>query len=170
MQLRNRQKKEWEVMKRKMDHVTEEKKKAFAQQQQIGQQERRNEDRVELMETETSKQLALAMLKSAKENSDDTLQRAVELLHNQNGNGMLIFQRKYNCQKYSKEFVFFVCICLTLIFILCILCPLNLNLNDIYRKVLFPRSYHHPETQCQDMCKCNQNACRERQNVCRESG
>lgn len=83
-------------MKKKMACATEEKKKALAQQQQLIDKERRDDDRTELMETETSKKLALAMLKSAQDNSSDTLQKAVELLHNQNGNYLLFKYVPFN--------------------------------------------------------------------------
>lgn len=91
MYLRNKQKREWEVMKKKIALDKELSQKSLIEQQQVYDQERREEDRLEIRETETSKKLALAMLKSANENSDDTLQRAVELLHNQNGNARLFF-------------------------------------------------------------------------------
>ena len=87
------------MMKKKADQAMEAKKNALAQQQLAIDQDRREEDRIELQETETSKKLALAMLKSASENRGDTLQKAVELLHNQNGKQ--IFQQK-NIYKASR--------------------------------------------------------------------
>lgn len=56
------------MMKKKADQAMEAKKNALAQQQLAIDQDRREEDRIELQETETSKKLALAMLKSASEN------------------------------------------------------------------------------------------------------
>lgn len=79
--LRNKQKREWEVMKKK-EAISQEKKQA---QQDLVEKELRAEDAEELQETEISKQLASEMNESARDNSDDTLMRAVNLLHNQNG-------------------------------------------------------------------------------------
>ena len=79
--LRNKQKREWETMKKNM----EKKKMEEARQQALFEKEQQEHDSFELEETENSKSLSSAMLKSARENSDDTLRKAVDLLHNQNG-------------------------------------------------------------------------------------
>ena len=49
------------------------------------QEEKKNDDRQEIDETIASKQLDNAMVKSARMQQDDTLQKIVDYLHNQNG-------------------------------------------------------------------------------------
>lgn len=85
LHLRNRQKREWESMKKSMDLAKEKEKEEVARQKELFEQQKKDEDRIELQETETSKNLASRMSKSAHEKSDDTLQRCVEVLQNQNG-------------------------------------------------------------------------------------
>ena len=90
--LRNKQKREWELMKKKIDLENDKKKKNLSHQQELFEQEQRQGDREELEETEASKKLASAMLRSAsgQDNYEETLSKAVDLLHNQNGNLLLI--------------------------------------------------------------------------------
>lgn len=76
--LRKMQKREWELMK-KNDKKQMEKELAIEKDQ-------REENLAELAETDASKKLASAMVKSSLGKKDDTLQRAVDLLQNQNGN------------------------------------------------------------------------------------
>lgn len=83
--LRNRQKREWELMKKKLMEAKEKDQNQIACQEEEEQERRREEDRMEIEETEVSKNLATAMLRSAANRNDDTLQRAVDLLQNQNG-------------------------------------------------------------------------------------
>lgn len=86
--LRNRQKKEWETMKKKQlptsnglipEHV----------EKQL-EEERRRDESIEIQETQASKKLAAAMTRSARGGLDDTLQKAVDLLNNQNGSFELL--------------------------------------------------------------------------------
>ena len=83
--LRNRQKKEWDMMKKKIAFEEEQRIEQAAQGQNQIAQEQREADRVELEETQTSKNLAAAMLKSSLSLESDTLQKVVEVLQNQNG-------------------------------------------------------------------------------------
>ena len=84
--LKKMQKKEWDMMKKKMAEKQQHKNNELNEQQTIHDQEEREQNLVELRETEASKKLASAMVKSSLERKDDTLQKAVDLLHNQNGN------------------------------------------------------------------------------------
>ena len=79
--LRNKQRKEWEAMKKKLEVQPS---KGLEVQRQL-EEVRRLDDAVELKETQASKKLASAMVKSAKGGVDDTLQKAVDFLNNQNG-------------------------------------------------------------------------------------
>lgn len=82
------------LMKKNM--VNEEaRKEKVAQQQHLQDQAQREEERVELQETRNSKNLTAAMVKSALGKNDDTLQKAVEVLHNQNGNIQSSFDLNY---------------------------------------------------------------------------
>ena len=83
--LRNKQKREWEIMKKKQAISQEKKEKHLSHQQELFEKQQRAEDLEELQETEASKKLAAQMTNSAREKSDDTLLRAVNLLQNQNG-------------------------------------------------------------------------------------
>lgn len=84
--LRNRQKQEWDMMKKKMEIAEEKRVEDKNQEQDAIDREQREEDRIELEETHISKKLASSMVKSALGNGADTMQKMVELLQNQNGN------------------------------------------------------------------------------------
>ena len=64
--------------------ANEQKKKALADKKEMFEQRKREEESIELKETEVSKKLAASMLKSSRNKCDDTLQKAVEVLQNQN--------------------------------------------------------------------------------------
>ena len=81
--LRNKQKREWDRMKKVV--LTKEKEKKSAKHQELLEKEQKEEDLEELRETEISKNLDSAMVASGRKNSSDILLRAVDLLHNQNG-------------------------------------------------------------------------------------
>ena len=86
--LRNKQRKEWDVMNKKMEADMEKKKTEISQQQRLLEQDKRDEDRVEIRETNKSKNLVATMVQSAhdeEEDDDDTLLKAVEVLQDQNG-------------------------------------------------------------------------------------
>lgn len=85
LHLRNRQKREWEMLKKKMIAAKEEEEQENSRRNVLIEAKKKEEDRNELAETEVSKNLASAMVRSARETKDDTLQKAVELLQNQNG-------------------------------------------------------------------------------------
>ena len=89
--LRNRQKKEWEMMKKKIALAEEQRSQQAAQGQDLLDQEQREADRVELEETQTSKKLTSAMVKSSLAHASDTLPKIVEVLQNQNGKLVDIF-------------------------------------------------------------------------------
>lgn len=86
--LRNKQKREWGVIRKNMKKSNEEKKNELSHQQQLFEQEQERANVEEMQETEKSKGLAAALVKSANANlqSDDTMKKAVDLLQNQNGN------------------------------------------------------------------------------------
>ena len=84
--LRNRQKKEWEMMKKKMALAEEQRKQQALECQNLRDQEQREADRTELEETQASKNLTSAMVRSSLALESDTLQKVVEVLQNQNGN------------------------------------------------------------------------------------
>lgn len=88
--LRNRQKKEWQAIRKKMENDAAEasnnSKNLVPQHvEKQFQEDKRREDNQEMEETVRSKQLASAMMKSANSNHDDTLQKCVEVMNNQNG-------------------------------------------------------------------------------------
>lgn len=84
--LRKRQKREWDSMAKKMALAEEERQRKRREEEEKLEQERREEDRVELEETRVSKDVCSAMVKSALGRQADTLQKAVDVLQNQNGN------------------------------------------------------------------------------------
>lgn len=83
--LRNRQKKEWEMIKKKLALAQEKEKEKSAQGKNQYDQEQREADRLELEETQVSKNLAAAMVQSSLTQQSDTLQKVVDVLQNQNG-------------------------------------------------------------------------------------
>ena len=93
--LRNKQKREWESLKKKIAKDMEQQKKDLTNEQDLFEQEQRQEDLEEMRETEASKKLATAMLRSASglDNYEETLSKAVDLLQNQNGNMKFIFEK-----------------------------------------------------------------------------
>lgn len=86
MHLRNKQRREWDAIKKKMQMAEVERKEEVSRKEKMLDHDKMDEDRIELQETAASKQLTTAMVKSARGNSDETLQKAVEVLQNQNGN------------------------------------------------------------------------------------
>ena len=85
--LRNKQRKEWDMMKEKIQAETERKEKEISNQQRLLEQEKRDENRAEMAETDVSKNLANAMLRSSQDDDDDdTLLKIVDVLKDQNGN------------------------------------------------------------------------------------
>ena len=73
------------MMKKKMILADEEKEEEIARQKELLEGEEREENRIELQETATSKGLVSTMVKSSLQNTGETLQKAVEVLQNQNG-------------------------------------------------------------------------------------
>ena len=107
MQLRNRQKKEWQALRKKFQNTIPLTSVLPNTIEKHFEEEKKNDDRRELEETAVSKQLASAMMTSSQERSDETLQKVADLLHNQNGINSFIF-KKTN----SKVFFFLhICIC-----------------------------------------------------------
>ena len=83
--LRNKQKKEWEMMKKKMAVAEDRSREKKTGEEERMQRDKHEEDLEELQETRASKKLVSDMVKSALEKNADSLQRAVEVLQNQNG-------------------------------------------------------------------------------------
>ena len=83
--LRNRQKKEWDMMKKKIAVAEEQKIQEAAEGQNLIDQEQRDADRIELEETQTSKKSASEMVRSSLAQESDSLKKIVEVLQNQNG-------------------------------------------------------------------------------------
>lgn len=88
LHLRNRQRREWDAMRKKIQADEEKQRSELLTQQKVLEQEKRREDRTEIAETDASKKLAAAMVKSSRDGADDddVLNRAVEVLRDQNGN------------------------------------------------------------------------------------
>lgn len=86
--LRNKQKKEWDMMNKKIEAENEKKKNECSNQQRIIDQEKREDDRLEMAETDASKKLTNAMVRSSQrnENNNETLDKVVDVLKDQNGN------------------------------------------------------------------------------------
>ena len=84
--LRNRQKQEWDMMKKKMETEAADNLHKSNKEQELIQQEEREEERMELEETRVLKNLTSAMVNSSLHNEGDALHRVVEVLQNQNGN------------------------------------------------------------------------------------
>lgn len=83
--LRNKQKQEWDMMKKKLVLAEEQRKEKAYQDQQLIDQEQREEDRIEIEETRLSKNLVSEMVKSALGEQSSTLHKVVDVLQNQNG-------------------------------------------------------------------------------------
>ena len=83
--LRKMQKREWDGMLRNISQNAQQKLKDISERQRVHEEEEREGNLREIDETNVSKKLASAMVKSSLENWDDTMQRAVDLLQNQNG-------------------------------------------------------------------------------------
>ena len=74
-------------MKKKIREEEEKKKNDLSSRQKNLEQEKRREDHQEIVETDVSKKLTAAMLKSSQEREiESTLDRAVDVLRDQNGN------------------------------------------------------------------------------------
>lgn len=84
--LRNKQRKEWDAMKKKMAISEEERISKKSKEQQLIEQEEKAEEKNEIEETRVSKRLTSAMTKSALAETSETLKKVVDVLHNQNGN------------------------------------------------------------------------------------
>lgn len=88
--LRNKQKREWVTLRKKIAQTNEERNSKISQQQELLQQEQDKADQEEMLETETSKKLASSMVSSAaNEGVADTLLKVVDILQNQNGKNYL---------------------------------------------------------------------------------
>lgn len=86
LHLRNKQKREWEMMKKKIEKNNANKETELSKEQEMIEQEQREEELTEIRETNVSKKLATEMVRSARENDAETLKKAVDVLQNQNGN------------------------------------------------------------------------------------
>ena len=85
MHLRNKQRREWEKMKKQIDSNNS--KQALEEEQlKLQEEAKRKEDKIEMEETLVSKKLSAVMSRNARQQKHDTLQNAVDLLANQNGN------------------------------------------------------------------------------------
>lgn len=112
--LRNKQKREWEAMTKKIAAANERKKDEKTEEQLRLEQEEREQNLNEINETQVSKKLCSAMVKSALERNNDTLERAVEVIQNQNGNlaaDIPLYtsreQRSAACLLFSRPNIFF---------------------------------------------------------------
>lgn len=83
--LRKRQRREWDMLEKKMAQEDEHNNLMREQEKELLQQQQREEDRLEMEETRLSKDLTSAMVRSALGKQADTLQKAVDVLQNQNG-------------------------------------------------------------------------------------
>lgn len=83
--LRNRQRKEWDMLKKKTLTTQEQRESDNSREEQLLQKEKDDEDKIELQETQVSKRLTNDMLKSARQKDGETLQKAVEVIYNQTG-------------------------------------------------------------------------------------
>ena len=88
--LRNQQKKEWIAMKKKYQPPPSKRLLPENVEKQF-EDERRLDDSLEIQETQVSKKLSGAMMRSARGGLDDTLLKAVDLLNNQNGTYLMFF-------------------------------------------------------------------------------
>lgn len=88
MILRNKQRREWELMNKKILADEENKKQEHSHKQRLLDEEKKEEDRAEIAETEKSKKLNNAMVKSSQDDDSDneTLSKAVDVLKDQHGN------------------------------------------------------------------------------------
>ena len=84
--LRNKQKREWDMMNKQMKINEELKKQELSSQQAILEQEKKDEDRTEKSETDASRKLTAAMVQSYQKGDHDTLTKVVEVLRDQSGN------------------------------------------------------------------------------------
>ena len=108
LHLRNRQRREWESMKKKQIADDENKKRQSSHQQKLLEQERREQDQIEMNETNVSKKLTASMVNACQEaeDDDDVLIKVVEVLRDQNGNFFFnifhkIFKRISNISSYQ---------------------------------------------------------------------
>ena len=84
--LRSRQKKEWQIQRKKMEEAAAAKASKPVEIEKQILEDKKKEDIREMEETATSKQLAATMVRSsAASNQVETLQNCVDLLNNQNG-------------------------------------------------------------------------------------
>lgn len=84
--LRNRQRREWDMLNKNMEIEGEKRKRDISEQEKMLEQERREENRIEIAETEASKTLTQAMVRSSQEDDcQETLLKVVDVLRDQNG-------------------------------------------------------------------------------------
>ena len=84
--LRNKQRQEWDMMNKKIEAEKEKQKKDGSHQQRLIDQEKRDDDRVEMAETEVSKKLTSTMVRSFQEDDNETLGKVVDVLKDHTGN------------------------------------------------------------------------------------
>lgn len=82
--LRNQQRKEWEAMKKKYNASPSTRLLPENLERQY-EEEKRADESTEILETQAAKNLATAMMRSARSGLDDTLHKAVDVINNQNG-------------------------------------------------------------------------------------
>lgn len=90
MFLRNKQKREWDAIRKKTEVQNTKRLLSEETETQLD-NERRDDDAIELQETDLSKKLSQSMLRSARCKDEETMQKMVDLLHNQNGNLCNVF-------------------------------------------------------------------------------
>lgn len=108
--LRSRQKKEWQMLRKKMEAEANSRHVIPEQVEKEIQEEKRKDDQRELAETATSKQLAAAMMRSSTANDDETLHKCADLLNNQNGKDLgffLLFHELFKDTLTLKSIVYF---------------------------------------------------------------
>ena len=95
-------------MRKKMVLEEENEKDQRSRNEQMLDQDRLNEDQIELQETVVSKNLCSAMVRSVRANCDDTMKRSVELLQNQNGTEeFILFKWDYVLAKVKSIMYYF---------------------------------------------------------------
>lgn len=73
------------MMRKKIEADKEKARNDLLAKQQLLEQEKDDEDRLEIAQTEHSKKLTSTMIQSSQNGSDDVLHRVVEVLRDQNG-------------------------------------------------------------------------------------
>lgn len=93
--LRNKQRKEWDMMKKRMEHDEEKKMAQITKERELVEEEAKEEERIEIEETRVSKKLTSAMVRSALEEPAQALNKIVDVLQNQNGKNSSNFATKH---------------------------------------------------------------------------